>query len=276
MGVHGILATLPYAVWLFLAIEELPLASEECIDPQKDMPKGIVLALATLIATAVLVVVLNPAVIGVGSHRLGTSGEPLLDGFRAIFGGAGATVLGLIALSGLVASFHAILFAQGRQIFSLSRAGYFPSALSVTHKTFKTPHIAMLVGSALGLGIMMILWTVLGGKEASPLIGSVLLNMAVFGAMLSYIFRAVSFIILRRRYSGIARPYRSPFGIPGAVVTIVISVVTLAYQVQDPNFTRGAAWVMAWFAIAALYFAVIGRHKLILSPEEEFALEHNS
>jgi ethanolamine permease len=276
MGVHGVLATLPYAVWLFLAIEELPLASEECIDPQRDMPKGIVLALATLIATAVLVVILNPAVIGVGSYKLGTSGEPLLDGFRAIFGGAGATALGLIALSGLIASFHAILFAQGRQIFSLSRAGYFPSALSVTQKTFKTPHIAMLVGSALGLGIMMILWTVLGGKEASPLIGSVLLNMAVFGAMLSYIFRAVSFIILRRHHAGISRPYRSPFGIPGAIVTIFISVVTLAYQVQDANFTKGAAWVLVWFGIAAIYFAIVGRHRLILSPEEEFAVEHRA
>jgi ethanolamine permease len=34
----------------------------------------------------------------------------------------------------------------------------------------------------------------------------------------------------------------------------------------------GVYWVAAWFAIGVLYFALIGRHKLILSPEEEFAL----
>jgi ethanolamine permease len=275
-GLYGIFATLPYAVWLFLAIEELPLASEESIDPQVDMPRGILLALATLVATAFMVVILNPAVVGVGSYKLGASGEPLLDGFRAIFGGVGATLLGLIALSGLIASFHAILFAQGRQIFSLSRAGYFPTALSITHRSYKTPHVAMLSGSALGLAIMIVMWNVLGGKEASALIGSVLLNMAVFGAMLSYIFRAISFIILRRHHLNIARPYQSPFGMTGAWITIVISVLTLFFQVQDPNFTKGVAWVIAWFAVALIYFALIGRHRLILSPEEAFAVEQKA
>lgn len=273
MGVAGILASLPYAVWLFLAIEELPLAAEESIDPKRDMPRGIILALITLAATAFLIVILNPAVIGVGSYKLASSGEPLLDGFRAIFGGLGASLLGLVALSGLIASFHAILFAQGRQIFSLSRAGYFPAWLSLTHRTHKTPHVAMLAGSALGLAIMIIMWNLLGGEDATALIGSVLLNMAVFGAMLSYIFRAISYIVLRRRHSSIARPYRSPFGMTGAVVTIAISLVTLYFQIQDPNFTKGVVWVLVWFGVALVYFGLIGRHRLVLSPEEAFALE---
>ena len=42
-GVHGIFASLPFAVWLFLAIEQLPLAAEESTDPKRDMPKGIML-----------------------------------------------------------------------------------------------------------------------------------------------------------------------------------------------------------------------------------------
>ena len=122
-----------------------------------------------------------------------------------------------MALTGLIASFHTILFAQGRQIFSLSRAGYFPSALSVTHPVHKTPHIAMIAGAVVGLTIMIIMWFALGGETAGSLIGSVLLNMAVFGAMLSYIAQAVSFILLRKNQPNMERPYRSPFGIPGAV-----------------------------------------------------------
>ena len=98
--------------------------------------------------------------------------------------------------------------------------------------------------------------------------------MAVFGAMFSYILQAVSFILLRQNQPNIERPYRSPLGIPGAVLTIIIGVVTLFYQVQDPNFTKGVIWVVVWFAVGIVYFALVGRHKLILSPEEEFALEH--
>ena len=275
-GFTGVLASLPFAVWLFLAIEQLPLAAEESVDPKRDMPKGIILGMITLIVSAFMIVLLNPSVAGVGSHKLGSSLEPLLDGFKAVYGEIGVVVLGIMALTGLIASFHTILFAQGRQIYSLSRAGYFPSALSVTHPTYKTPHVAMIAGSLLGLAIMIIMWFALGGEKAGSLIGSVLLNMAVFGAMLSYIAQAVSFILLRKNHPHINRPYVSPLGIPGAILTIVIAVVTLLYQIQDPNFSKGVLWVIVWFVVAIIYFAAVGRNKLILSPEEEFAMEQKA
>jgi ethanolamine permease len=279
-GFTGVLATLPFAVWLFLAIEQIPLAAEESVDPKKDLPRGIIAGFATLVVSALMIVWLNPSVVGVGSHALGSSIEPLLDGFRAIYGDVGAAVLGIVALTGLIASFHTILYAQGRQVYSLSRAGYFPTALSVTHEKYKTPHVAMIVGSIVGLAVMLVIWFVNGGGGAGEsqlgddIIGTVLLNMAVFGAMLSYGAQAISFILLRRNQPNIERPYRSPLGVPGAVVTIVIAAVTLIYQLQDPNFFRGVLWVIVWLAVGILYFAVIGRHKLILSPEEEFALAH--
>jgi ethanolamine permease len=279
-GFSGVLATLPFAVWLFLAIEQVPLAAEESVDPQRDLPRGILLGFATLLISAFMIVLLNPSVAGVGSFALGSSLEPLLDGFRAIYGDSGAVILGIVALTGLIASFHTILYAQGRQVYSLSRAGYFPSALSVTHPTYKTPHVAMVSGALLGLLVMLIIWFANGGggsgetQLGDDIIGTVLLNMAVFGAMLSYIMQALSFIILRRNQPHIERPFRSPLGIPGAVLTIIIATVTLFYQLQDPNFFRGVIWVILWCAVGIVYFAVIGRNKLILSPEEEFALEH--
>lgn len=279
-GFSGVLATLPFAVWLFLAIEQVPLAAEESVDPKKDLPRGILLGFATLLLSAFMIVLLNPSVVGIGSYALGSSLEPLLDGFRAIYGDAGAVILGLVALTGLIASFHTILYAQGRQVYSLSRAGYFPSALSVTHEKYKTPHVAMIAGSLLGLAVMLIIWFANGGggggetQLGDDLIGTVLLNMAVFGAMLSYIAQALSFILLRRNQPNIERPFRSPLGIPGAVVTIVIALVTLFYQMQDPNFSKGVIWVIAWCVVGIIYFALVGRNRLILSPEEEFAMEH--
>ena len=213
-GVHGILASLPFAVWLFLAIEQLPLAAEESADPKRDMPKGIMLGMFTLIALGFLVLLFNPAIpiardvtdaAGVtttvhGAFALGTSGEPILDGFRAIFGSNWAKLLSLIAVTGLVASFHAIIFAYGRQIYSLSRAGYFPHFLSVTHGTHKTPNIALVAGGVLGLAVMLVVWFAMGGDAAGSFIGGVLLNMAVFGAMISYLLQGLTFIKLRRSF----------------------------------------------------------------------------
>ena len=85
-GLSGAFAALPFAVWLFLAIEQLPLAAEESLTPQRDIPRGIIAGMLTLILSAFLILFLNPGLVGVGSYALGQSGEPLLDGFRAIYG----------------------------------------------------------------------------------------------------------------------------------------------------------------------------------------------
>jgi len=273
MGLKGVLAALPFAVWLFLAIEQLPLAAEESVDPKRDMPKGIIAGMFTLIVSAFMIVWLNPSLPGVGSHALGASGEPLLDGFKAIYGDDIAKLLSLVAVLGLVASFHTIIFAKGRQIYSLSRAGYFLPWLSITHGGRKTPHVAMVMGSVTALAIMFGLWFGFGAEKGGALIGGTLLNMAVFGAMFSYFMQALSFILLRRKMPDIDRPYRSPLGVGGAALTMLIAVVTLYYQLTgDPAYTRGVLWVALWFGVCIAYFALVGRHRLILSPEEEFAL----
>jgi ethanolamine permease len=287
-GLHGILASLPFAVWLFLAIEQLPLAAEESADPRRDMPKGIMLGMFTLIGLGFLVLLFNPSIpierevtdaAGLtatvhGAFALGTSGEPILDGFRVIFGSNAAKALSWLAVIGLVASFHSIIFGYGRQIYSLSRAGYFPHFLSVTHGTHKTPNVALIAGGVAGLAVMLTVWFAMGGVAAGSFIGGVLLNMAVFGAMFSYLLQGLTFLQLRRRFPDIERPYRSPFGIAGAVLTVLIALVTIGFQLADPVYRTGVIGVAIWYALAILYFAAYGRKTLVYSPEEEFAVKH--
>ena len=287
-GVYGVLAAMPFAVWLFLAIEQLPLAAEESVDPRRDMPKGIMLGMFTLIGLGFLVLILNPSIpiertvsdaSGAastvhGAFALGTSGEPILDGFRAIFATDFAGALAVAAVVGLVASFHAIIFASGRQIYSLSRAGYFPHFLSLTHGEHKTPNIALITSAGVGLAVMLVVWFTMGGVAAGSFIGGVLLNMAVFGAMFSYLLQGLTFIQLRRRFPNIERPYRSPFGVPGAVLTVAIALVTIGFQLLDPVYRNGVIGVAIWYLIAIGYFALHGRKQLVLSPEEEFAVRH--
>ncbi len=275
-GYWGVLAALPFAVWLFLAIEQLPLAAEESHDPKKDMPRGLFLGIATLCVSATLITFLNSG-IGVtngtdsGAFYLGKSAEPLLDGFRVTMPGI-AKILALLAVIGLIASLHTLIYAMGRQVYSLSRAGYFPRGLSVTHGTHKVPHVALISGSVVGFVVMMIVFFAYGVENSATSIGATLLNMAVFGATISYAFQAISFIVLRSKLPHIARPYRSPLGVPGAVVTLVIALVTLYMQFQDQLYRDGVMFAAAWYVIGILYFALIGRKKLVYSPEEEFAV----
>ena len=277
-GWGGVLASLPFAVWLFLAIEELPLAAEESVDPKQDMPKGLIFGMFTLMFSALMIMLLNASIGSPeagklhGAYSLGTSAEPLLDGFRVIFSGDIAKLLSLLAVVGLIASFHTIIFAFGRQIYSLSRAGYYPAAMSLTHGSRKPPHIALFTGASIGLEVNLAESFSLRAEKGGSDIGAKLLNMAVFGAMISYALQGASFILLRKNMPNIERPYRSPLGIPGAAATVLIALVTLYFQLQDPVYRAGVYSALAWYLAGLIYFALVGRHKLVLSPEEEFAL----
>ena len=261
---------LPFALWLYLGIEQLPLAAEESHDPREDMPRGILYALMTLIAISFLTVVLSVG-IAPGFGELARSNEPLFLGFKTIFGQGMATrLLALLACSGLLASFHAIIFAYGRQIYSLSRAGYFPALLSVTHGRRRTPVRALVAGSALGLGAALVIHLV---PQNSP-VGAVLLNMAVFGAVIAYILQMISFVVLRLRFRHMERPYRSPVGIAGAVVAALVALATLVVLFRNPAYNKGVIGAAIWFLLGIAYYVFYARHRLVLAPEELAAFQH--
>ena len=270
-GLSGVFKSLPFAIWFFLAIEEVPLAAEESMDPRRDVPKGSVWAMHTLLIAAILTLVINTALPG-GAFLYGQSGFPLLDGLYAIFGkGSAVELLGLLFVIGLVASFFTIIFAYGRNTYSLSRAGYFPQFLSKTHGTRKTPYVALIAGAVVGYVVSYVVY-LLQQKELGTQIVAALLNMAVFAAVISYILQMTSFVILRRNMPNIDRPYRSKWGVPGAVIAGTLAAISLIAIFLNEAYRPGLYGVAAYYVLGVLYFAIAGRHRLVLSPEEEFAL----
>jgi ethanolamine permease len=270
-GIEGIFKALPFAIWFFLAIEEVPLAAEESMDPKRDVPRGSVLAMHTLLIFAILTLLINTGLPG-GAALFGASGFPLLDGFKAIFEGEKiAFVFGLLFMIGLIASFFTIIYAYGRNTYSLSRAGYFPNFLSVTHGVRKTPHVALIAGAIVGY-VLAVLIFILQENDLGAQIVAALLNMAVFAAVISYILQMVSFVVLRRKLPNITRPYRSPWGVPGAVIAGVLAATALISIFLNEGYRPGVYGVAIYYVLGVLYFAIAGRNRLVLSPEEEFAL----
>jgi len=269
-GFGGVTASLPFAIWFYLAIEQLPLAAEESHDPKRDMPRGLLWGIATLIVASLLTLFLN-AGIAPGATVVGASDQPLLLAFQTIFGeGTSSTLLSLAAVAGLVASFHAIIYAYGRNIYSLSRAGYFPHWMSVTHSTRKTPHIALIVGALAGYVVALAIEY--GGNYFGDVpVGAVLLNMAVFGAVIAYLMQMLAYLRIKSM-SDLDRPYISPLGRTGAGVAAAIAALTLVFLFINPDYRPGSFGVALWFLGSLLYFGLYARHRMILSPEEEFAL----
>lgn len=251
-GYLGIWAAIPFAIWFFLAVEGVPLAAEEAKDPAHNVPRGIIAAMSVLVVTCVLVLLLVPGVGGADAMK--ESGNPLVE---ALGDGAAHTVVNYIGLAGLIASFFSIIYAYSRQLFALSRAGYLPKSLSVTNSR-KAPTLALIVPGIIGFLLS------LTGQ------GAMLLNMAVFGAALSYVLMMLSHIVLRVREPEMDRPYRTPGGVvtTGFALTIAVLAVIATFLVD----VRAAGGCLIVFALFMAYFGAYSRRRLVFaSADEEFA-----
>jgi len=257
-GITGVVAALVYGIWFFLAVEGVPLAAEETSDPKRDMPRGIIAAMLTLLLFAALMLFLVPG--SAGSETIRTSDNPLPEAIRAVYGSDSllADFVNYAGLAGLIASFFSIIYAYSRQLFALSRAGYLPRFLSLTSGR-NTPWVALVVPGTIGF--------LLAGLTKD---GALLINIAVFGATVSYVLLNLSHIMLRRREPDLERSYRTPGGVATTGVALVLSVVAvIATFFVD---IRAAAITAAVFAAALAYFWFYSRHHLVGSaPEEEFA-----
>ncbi|MFB7876144.1 ethanolamine permease [Nocardia sp. NPDC056064] len=252
-GYLGIWAAIPFAIWFFLAIEGVPLAAEEATEPEKNVPKGIIVAMLLLVVTGAVVLVLVTGALG--AQDASSSGNPLVE---ALGDSPAAKVVNYIGLAGLVASFFSIVYAYSRQTFALSRAGYLPTRLSVTNSR-KAPVLALIVPGLIGFALS------LTGE------GAMLLNMAVFGAAVSYVLMMVSHIVLRVREPRMPRPYRTPGGIATTSFALVIAAVSVAATfLVDP---KAALFTLGVFCAFLAYFGLYSRKHLVAkSPDEEFAV----
>ncbi len=256
-GIEGIWLAFPFAIWFFLAIEGVPLAAEETRDPKRDMPRGLIAGMAVLLVFAALMMLAGPG--GAGSSTIAESGNPLPEALDAAKGsGSGVSdFVNYVGLAGLIASFFSIIFAYSRQLFALSRAGYLPRALSVTSAR-RVPYLALVVPGLVGFLLAAIT------QE-----GALMINIAVFGATVSYVLMMLSHIVLRSREPDLERPYRTPGGTVTSGVALVLAVAAvIATFLVD---TKAAFITLGVYVAAALYFALYSRHHLVASaPEEEF------
>lgn len=206
-AVPGIVAAIPFAIWFFLAIEGVAMAAEEVKDPRRSVPVAYIAGIVTLVLLAFGVMLFAG---GVGDWtQLSNINDPLPQAMKVVVGGSSGWLHMLVwlGLFGLIASFHGIILAYSRQIFALARAGFLPRALGAIHPRFRTPHLAVLAGGAVGIGaIYSDSFVQFGGQ---PLTANIV-TMSVLGAIVMYIMSMASLFKLRRSQPGLERPFVAP------------------------------------------------------------------
>jgi ethanolamine permease len=186
-GWSGVFAALPYAVWLYLAIEGVAMVVEEVKEPKKNIPRGYISAILTLVFLALAVMILTGGI--ANWHQLDSLAYPLPASIGIVLGNDnGITKLFAgIGLFGLIASLHGIILASSRQVFAMARSGYLPRTLASVNTKFKTPHWALI-----GSGVVSFIAIFIGTMDQ-------ILVLSVLGAVVMYLMSMISLFILRKK-----------------------------------------------------------------------------
>jgi ethanolamine permease len=239
-GVLGAARCIPFALFLFLGVEQAAQAAAEMTDITNSMPKALMTAICVTFAIGLAVLLLATGAAGVGP--LAKTDDPLLTAVLADSGKLHNVLLsrmvGAGALVSLIATFFSLAYASSRQFYHLAAGGYLPTWLARTNRR-GAPATALVI-----VGLIGVLSAAFRPDKV----------MVVFIFLLSVSHELVIFSFLRLRHTqpGATRPYRAIGGRTVAWIGAALSLAVMlsCYQLQVTALTCtvvGLAALLAYF-----------------------------
>ncbi|MCW4006858.1 MAG: APC family permease [Candidatus Bathyarchaeota archaeon] len=251
-GLPGVLAAVVYTFPMFIGTKSLIATATTAENPEKNVPRGLILSALFVIPLYVLLAVVAMSTVAAS----GTTEQVSLLNFAAdsIFGGYGGIVF---ALAGMVACLSALgtsLSVQSSISRGMSRDGYFPKLLTAVHSRFGTHYIAVIVGSVFIMGL-----STLGDV---PFLG----YAASFGSLIVFALVNLSLIKLRKTKPHMDRPFKTPLFPIIPILGFILSVFLLVFPVffGDGNATdalTSGAGIIA-IVLGSYYLRMAGRFRL--------------
>ena len=243
----GLFAALPFAIWFYLAIEGVAMVAEEVKEPKKNIPRGYIYGILTLMILALSVMILTGGV--TNWKTLADIDYPLPETIGIVLGKQNTItkIFAGIGLFGLIASFHGIIISYSRQIFALARSGYLPQFLSLLSPRFQTPHWALVAGGSVGI------ITLFTGTTDQIII------LSALGAVVMYITSMLSLFKLRVKDPALERPFKAPFYPVFPAIALILSLVCLIAIVYY-NVLISLTF-LGGFLITFVIFKLTGTHQ---------------
>jgi len=210
IGVGAMGLALVSILWAYDGFGDLSFASGEVKDPQRNLPRAIILGTLALI---VIYVATNVAYLYVSPiETVGRSPLVAAATMLALFGQAGVVLVSVFVMISSFSSLNGSMLASPRIFFAMADDGLFFPAIAKVHPRFRTPYVAILLASMLGMALVL-------SRSFEALTNTFVLAIWPFYALsVAAIYR------LRRERPDLPRPYRV-VGYPVVPALFVVSVI---------------------------------------------------
>ncbi|GAA1397807.1 amino acid permease [Pseudonocardia kongjuensis] len=249
-GTAGVATAAGVIFFSFIGLDAVSTAGDEVRDPQRTMPRALLIALAVVITFYVLV-----AVSAVGTQPWQDFEGQSEAGLSQILNNVtGSTVWGTVLAVGAVISIFSVtlvvLYGQTRILFAMGRDGMLPPVFSRVSPRTRTPvQNTVIVCAVVALLAAFV-----------PL--DHLVDLVSIGTLTAFIVVSVGVIVLRRREPDLPRG----FTVPGYPVVPVLSVLVCGYILISLHWITWLVFA-AWVALFLLLYALYGRRHSALARE---------
>jgi APA family basic amino acid/polyamine antiporter len=247
-GFAGVGAGAAIIFFAYIGFDAVSTCAEECKNPGRDMPIGIIgsLLLCTLIYVVVSAVfsglIPYPALVGLDERQ---RSEALTVAMT--YAHMPTWMVGIVAFGSVVAQTAVLLvfqLGQPRILFAMARDGFLPPVFARVHPRYRTPYVSTIL-----TGVLVAAVSAFANIDE-------MVDLTNIGTLFAFVLVCVGVIILRFRDPGRARPFRVPFG-PLLVPCLgIVSCLFLIGYLPPKSWKR----FVAWFAAGLVIYLVYGFH----------------
>ncbi|HEY6419817.1 MAG TPA: amino acid permease [Candidatus Binataceae bacterium] len=257
MGWQGVMKGAAVIFFAYIGFDAVSTAAEEVIEPNRDLPRGI---LASLFVCTLLYIMVAAVLTGMVPASTIDVNAPLASAFviRGLHAISGIISLGAVA--GLTSVLLVLLLGQSRIFFAISRDGLLPPAFSRVHPRFRTPYIPTLL-TGLAVGITAALLPI---QEIAELTN--------IGTLFAFVLVCAGVWILRRVEPDLRRPFHTPL-VP------LVPILGMFFCLYLMTSLPGVTWLrfFIWMAVGLVIYFSYGRfHSRVASAHDRDAVARSA
>jgi len=236
-GFSGVMTAAAIVFVAYIGFDAVSTTSEEAVNPQRDLPRGII---GSLVIATVLYMAVAAIMTGVVPYTQLAGDHPVAKVLDILNKPWAVKLIDLGAITGITSVLLVLLLGQPRILFAMSRDGLLPQFLSRIHPRYRTPHLTtMLIGGLVAV-------------TASVLPIHVVAELVSIGTLFAFVIVCAGVIVLRRTRQDLKRPFKAPL-FPVLPIVGIFLCGYLMISLPLMTWLRFGIWLVIGLVIYALY-----------------------
>jgi APA family basic amino acid/polyamine antiporter len=236
-GMSGVLTGAAIVFFTYIGFDSVSTAAEECKNPQRDLPIGII---GTLVACSTLYISVALVLTGIAPWNTLGNAAPVAGALKALNMTVLREIVSVGAIVGMLSSLLVFQYGQARVWFAMSRDGLLPKLFSRVHPKHHTPHVSTWIAGFV-VGIPSGVWDI--GTFA---------DLSNIGTLFAFTIVSAGVLILRRTQPERSRSFRVPFG-PLLPLLSISCCLILMLALPLETWVRFFFWSLVGLAIYFLF-----------------------